>query len=160
MVVPATDSLVSVVVRICINILWSLGFNWNRLPQPEVLCVDGVVMDSDKVYSANRAAVVQRQNDRDFSASDSFYLTWDKDVFAENMLLPSGSIFPANTMTTNEDFPTTSFKRSLQYSKLQKQLSSNVYKDYRYGAILDYVLLTYLNHDPDFTVGLGSLSHY
>ena len=117
-------------------------------------------MGSDKVYSANRAAVQQRQNDHDFSASDSYDLTWDKDTFAENMLLPAGSTFPVNTMTTNEDFPATSFKRSLQYSKLQKQLSSNVYKDYRYGAILDYVLLTYLNHDPDFTVGLGSFSYH
>ena len=136
-----------------------MGFDGYRLPQPKVLYVDGVVMDSDEVYAANRAAVLQRQNDRDFSASDSYYLTWDKNTFAENMLLPSGSVFPVNTMTTNEDFPTTSFKRSLQYSKLQKQLSSTVYKDYRYGAILDYVLLTYLNHDPDFTVGLGALPH-
>ena len=117
-------------------------------------------MGSDKVYSANRAAVQQRQNDHDFSGSDSYYLTWDKDTFAENMLLPAGSTFPDNTMTTNEDFPATSFKRSLQYSKLQKQLSSNVYKDYRNGPILDYVLLTYLNHDPDFTVGLGSFSYH
>lgn len=107
---------------------------------------------SNAVYLANKAAVTSRQEQNDYSASDSYYLTWDRQTFENTMIMPTGSVFPENTMTITEDFPTTSFRRSLQYNKLLRQLDISSYQDYRYGAILDYVLLTYLNHDPDFTV--------
>ena len=105
-------------------------------------------------YVANKEEVATRNNNHDYSASMSYYLSWNKDEFRDTMM--KDPITPRTdiqaTPVVSESVPITKYKVDLQYSKLQKSLDSGSFKEYRIAAILDYLLLTYLQHDPDFTV--------